>query len=308
MPFRFAITGAAGYIAPRHMRAIQETGNQLIAACDPHDSVGVLDRYAQHNTAFFTDIERFDRHLELLRRKGEGIDYLSICSPNHLHDAHCRLALRLGAHAICEKPLVIKPHNLDALESLATEHNRSIFPILQLREHPAIKELQSSAKAHQNVDLTYITPRGTWYAHSWKADTEKSGGIITNIGIHLIDALVMLYGEPLQYHLHYSSPTTAAGFLSLRRASVRWFLSTDPAITQGNPLRLITVDDQSVHLTGFEDLHTTAYRQILSGRGHSIATTKPSIELAHHLSNATVSTPSTTLQVHPYALKALQNT
>src|SRR5256885_10407617 len=226
-----AISGVAGYIAPRHLKAITETGNRLVAATDPHDAVGILDRYA-FDVRFFTEFERFDRHREKLRRgsAADRVDYLSICSPNYLHDAHIRLALRVGADAICEKPLVINPWNLDALEELERESGRRVHTVLQLRLHPsliALKEALGATRTRHVVSLTYITSRGHWYDVSWKGSPERSGGIATNIGIHFFDLLMWLFGPPVECDVHLTGPTKMAGQLELERATVRWFLSTD---------------------------------------------------------------------------------
>ncbi|MCL4168537.1 UNVERIFIED_CONTAM: hypothetical protein GTU68_024509, partial [Idotea baltica] len=251
----FALTGVAGYIAPRHLKAINDTGNRLIAALDPHDSVGILDRYSS-NVSFFTEFERFDRHLERIKRDSgrPGIDYLTICSPNYLHDAHIRLALRLGANAICEKPLVTNPWQLDALVELEKESPGNVSTILQLRVHPALIALKAKIDAapkdtKYNVDLTYITSRGPWYLYSWKGDISKSGGIATNIGIHFFDMLAWLFGPVEKSEVHLSDPLKMAGSLELPNANVRWFLSIDKtdlpkeAVDKGAPThRSITVD------------------------------------------------------------------
>ncbi len=229
----FAITGVAGYVAPRHLKAIKDTGNNLIAAVDPHDSVGILDSFFPQ-TSFFTEIERFDRHLEKLRRSNQDdkLDYLTICSPNHLHDAHMRLALRLGADVICEKPLVLNPWNLDLLEELEEETNSKIFTVLQLRLHPSLIKLKNEidnsdpSKKH-NVELSYITSRGLWYHYSWKAHPQKSGGIATNIGIHLFDLLIWIFGDIKECHVHHRNSNAMGGFIELERANVKWFLSID---------------------------------------------------------------------------------
>ena len=227
----FALTGAAGYIAPRHPKAIHDTGNRLVVALDPHDAVGVLDRFS-FDVRYFTEFERFDRHLEKLRRGSadQRIDYVSICSPNYLHDAHARTALRIGAHAICEKPLVINPWNLDALAELEAETGQRVFSVLQLRVHPALSALREQLLQRDevvDVNLTYITARGAWYFSSWKGSEDRSGGIATNIGIHLFDLLIWLFGYVTQSVLHVRSANKAAGYLELRRARVKWFLSVD---------------------------------------------------------------------------------
>lgn len=293
----FALTGVAGYIAPRHLKAINDTGNKLIAALDPHDSVGILDRYSS-NVSFFTEFERFDRHLERIKRDPgrPGIDYLTICSPNYLHDAHIRLALRLGANAICEKPLVTNPWQLDALVELEKESPGKVSTVLQLRVHPALIALKAKIDAapkdtKYNVDLTYITSRGPWYLYSWKGDISKSGGIATNIGIHFFDMLAWLFGPVEKSEVHLSDPLKMAGSLELPNANVRWFLSIDKtdlpqeAVDKGAPTyRSITVDGDEIEFSGgFTDLHTRVYEEVLKGNGFSMETARPSIELVYNL-------------------------
>lgn len=296
----FAITGVAGYVAPRHLRAIRETGNRLVAAVDPHDSVGVLDQFFPE-AAFFTEIERFDRHLEKLRRgaAGEKVDVVSVCSPNHLHDAHVRLALRVGADAICEKPLVLNPWNLDVLESLEAEYGRRVSTVLQLRVHPSLVALRdriraSSGRRHR-VRLSYVTARGTWYRYSWKGDVQRSGGVATNIGIHFFDLLLWLFGDAVRSEVHLAEPRRVAGFLELERADVQWFLSLDrndlpAAVPEGQTtFRSITVDGEEVEFSGgFRDLHTVVYERTLAGGGFGIADARPSIELVHRIRTADV--------------------
>ena len=297
MPHNFALIGAAGYIAPRHLRAIRDTGNRLVAAVDPHDAVGHLDQYG-FGVRFFTEIERFDRHLEKLRRgpAGDRVHYVTICSPNYLHDAHCRLALRTGAMAICEKPLVINPWNLDALEQLEAETHNRVFTVLQLRVHPALLKLRErllsddSGHPHE-VDLTYITARGGWYHVSWKGSDEKSGGVGTNIGVHFFDLLIWLFGPVLDCRVHLRDGARLSGVLHLRGARVRWFLSVDPADlppavrTAGRTtMRELTLDGKAVDFSeGFTDLHTRVYEEILAGRGFGISDARPSIELVHRI-------------------------
>jgi UDP-N-acetyl-2-amino-2-deoxyglucuronate dehydrogenase len=294
----FAITGAAGYIAPRHLKAIKDTGNKLICAVDPHDSVGILDRYFP-NTSFFVEFERFDRHIEKLRRssKEEKIDYLSICSPNYLHDAHMRLALRTGANAICEKPLVLNPWNLDALQELEEASEGNIYTILQLRVHPSLIELKQkiehSKTEKHDVTLTYVTSRGPWYRYSWKGIEEKSGGVATNIGIHFFDLLIWLFGKVQTSQLHLSTGAKMAGFLELEHANVKWFLSIDrndlpaEAVINGkSTFRSIMVDDAEIEFTdGFTDLHTRVYEETLAGNGFRISDARPSIQLVYELRN-----------------------
>lgn len=299
----FALTGVAGYIAPRHLKAIKDTGNQLVAAVDVHDSVGILDQFFP-NTSFFTQFERYDRHTELLRHKNspEKIDYVSICSPNYLHDAHIRHALRIGADAICEKPLVLNPWNLDALEEMEVEHGRKVYNILQLRVHPSLIELKKkldaagNGKRHQ-VKLTYITSRGLWYHYSWKGDKTKSGGIATNIGIHFFDMLMWFFGKPQHTEVHISQDDKIGGFLELANADVTWYLSLDKndlpeeAVNRGQTtFRSITIDGEEVEFSGgFTDLHTRVYEEILAGNGFGIHDARPSIELVHNIRNAPVS-------------------
>lgn len=302
MSKRFAMIGAGGYIAPRHMKAIRDTGNNLIAALDPADSVGIMDSYS-FDVAFFTEFERFDRHAEKLRRIGENekIDYVSICSPNYLHDAHIRFALRIGADAICEKPLVLNPWNIDALQELENETGRKVYNVLQLRMHPAIIALKEKIstepkKEKYNVDLTYITSRGKWYFSSWKGDIHKSGGVATNIGVHFFDMLMWIFGRVQSYEVHYNNEKKMAGFIELEKANVRWFLSVDREdvpdevkATGKNTFRSIMVDGEEFEFSeGFTDLHTAVYKDILAGKGFSIEEARPSIELVHELREASV--------------------
>jgi UDP-N-acetyl-2-amino-2-deoxyglucuronate dehydrogenase len=293
----FAMTGVAGFIAPRHLNAIRDTGHQLVAAVDPHDAVGILDRYS-FDTRFFTEIERFDRHLEKLRRGPlEGrVDWVTICSPNYLHDAHIRLALRVGANVICEKPLVINPWNLDALEELEAETGRQVCTVLQLRLHPVLVELkrqvtEAGAREKYEVCLTYVTARGGWYDVSWKGSAEHSGGVVTNIGIHFFDMLVWLFGDVESSQVHVREPKKASGRLELARANVRWFLSTDvrdlpfsAAPGSRTTFRSIAIDEKEIEFTeGFADLHTEVYREALAGRGFRIGDARQSIQLAHRI-------------------------
>lgn len=296
----FALIGAGGYIAPRHMKAIRDTGNKLVAAVDKSDSVGILDSFC-HDIAFFTEFERFDRHVEKLRRQGEDkrLHYVSICSPNYLHDAHIRFALRIGADAICEKPLVLNPWNIDALEEIERESGQKIYNILQLREHKSIIELRekvanSGSDKKYNIDLTYITSRGRWYFTSWKGEPAKSGGVATNIGVHFFDMLIWIFGGVKHQEVHLSEDSKMGGFLELERANVRWFLSVDkndlPEIAKsaGKPtFRSITVDgDEFEFSDGFTDLHTTVYHQILAGKGYGLSEVRPAINLVYELRNA----------------------
>ena len=300
MNANFAIIGVGGYIAPRHLKAIRDTGNTLIAACDPNDSVGLIDSYS-FDTSYFREFERFDRHVEKLRRMSpeRRIHYVTICSPNYLHDAHIRFALRVGADAICEKPLVLNPWNCDALQELEHETGRHINTILQLRVHPSIiafreQLLKQPSTEKTDINLTYITSRGKWYLVSWKGDSEKSGGLATNIGIHFFDLLIWLFGNVQGLEVHYASPTKTAGYLELDRARVRWFLSIDrndlPDSCKTNnktTFRSLTANNSEIEFSGgFTDLHTEVYRQILDGKGHGINDVKPSIQLAHDIRNA----------------------
>ncbi len=293
----FAITGVAGFVAPRHLEAIRATGNRLVAAVDPHDAVGVLDRFA-FDVRFFTEIERFDRHLEKLRRGPEEnrVHYLSICTPNYLHDAHIRMALRVGADAICEKPIVINPWNLDALQVLEQETGRRVNTILQLRLHPALTALkkriaEGDPQHRYRVNLTYMTSRGRWYQVSWKGVKERSGGLATNIGIHFFDMLLWLFGPVTASEVNIRDEWRTGGRLELQRADVSWFMSADPvdlpfAATPGKKttFRSITVDENEVEFSeGFTDLHTRSYEEILAGRGFGIDDARASIELAHRV-------------------------
>ena len=298
-PKNFAVTGVAGFVAPRHLNAIIDTGNRIVAAMDPHDAVGILDRYS-FDVRFFTEFERFDRHLEKLRRgpESERVDYLSVCSPNYLHDAHIRLALRVGAHALCEKPLVINPWNLDALQELEAESGRRVYTVLQLRLHPALIDLRAKLAAagkHHVVSLTYVTSRGRWYDVSWKGSVERSGGVAANIGIHFFDLLLWLFGPAQDSAVNLSEPKRMAGRLELERATVNWLLSTDradlPATTADGrtTFRSIIVDDQEVEFTeGFTDLHTRVYESVLAGKGFGIDDARPAIELVHQIRRARV--------------------
>jgi UDP-N-acetyl-2-amino-2-deoxyglucuronate dehydrogenase len=295
----FAITGVAGYVAPRHLQAIKDTGNRLVAAVDPHDSVGILDRYFS-DVSFFTEFERFDRHLENLKRNipGEKIDYLSICSPNNLHDAHIRLALRLGANAICEKPLVINPWNLDVLKELEDESVSKVYTVLQLRLLPSLIKLKKELSAKKNskkynVELTYITPRGLWYSYSWKGNPERSGGVSTNIGIHFFDLLLWLFGSEQKCNVHIFNSSHAGGFIEMENANIKWFLSLDKndipahAKESNSTYRSITVDNEEIEFSkGFTDLHTRVYENILDGNGYGIEDVRASIELAYKIRNA----------------------
>lgn len=293
----FALIGAAGYVAPRHMQAMRAVKGDLKVAYDPNDSVGVIDSHFP-DAHFFTEFERFDRHVDKLRRRGEKIDYISICSPNHLHDAHCRFALRSGAGAICEKPLVLNPWNIDGLAEIEHDTGRRISTILQLRLHPAIIALRDrfakDNKRHK-VDLTYITSRGRWYYASWKGDDSKSGGVATNIGVHFFDMLSFVFGPVRRNEAHLREPERAAGFLECANADVSWFLSVDrndlPPEVQGKKttFRSITVDGEEVEFSeGFTDLHTRSYEEILAGRGFGLDDVRPSVEIVSTFRHAPV--------------------
>ncbi len=296
----FVLIGAGGYIAPRHMKAIKDTGNNLLAALDKHDSVGILDSYFP-KADFFTEFERFDRHCEKLRRNGSPIDYVTVCSPNYLHDAHARFGLRIGADVICEKPVVLNPWNVEALMEIEKETAKKIFTIQQLRLHPAILELKrkiagdTSSKKY-TVQLKYITARGNWYHSSWKGDIHKSGGIATNIGIHFFDLLLWIFGDVQQSNVTQYSATAAAGTLALARADVNWELSIDekqlPASIrdQGKKKwRSLEVDGKEIPLNdGFDELHTEAYKEILDNKGIGLVEAGKAIALAHQIRNINI--------------------
>lgn len=298
----FALIGAAGFVAPRHFKAIKDTGNTLIAALDPHDSVGILDSYFPE-ARFFTSFERFERHLEKLRFQTEEprVEYVSICSPNYLHDTHTRLALHVGADAICEKPLVINEWNLRSLEELEAKTGRKVYTVLQLRLLPPLVELKERLEAqpnrrNQDVVLTYITRRGQWYHTSWKGDEEKSGGLAMNIGIHFFDLLTWLFGKAERSEVHLARPDKMAGLLELEWARVRWYLSVDvndlPEATRRAgkfAFRSITLDGQEMEFSeGFTDLHTRVYEQVLAGNGFGIDAARPSIEMVYGIRHADV--------------------
>ncbi|MBW6478681.1 MAG: Gfo/Idh/MocA family oxidoreductase [Bacteroidales bacterium] len=297
-PVQFGLIGAAGYIAPRHMKAIKDTGNNLLAALDPFDSVGIIDGYFP-DADFFTEPERFDRHMDKLRRIGsKTMDYVSICSPNYLHDSHIRMTLRNQAHAICEKPLVLNPWNVNALAEIEKETGKKIFNILQLRHHHAVLSLKEKidkgqANKKHDIDLTYITSRGSWYFYSWKGNQEKSGGIATNIGVHFFDMLTWIFGNVQQNIVHLSAKNKAAGFLELEKARVRWFLSVDrkdlpeEISSKGQfTYRSIEVDGSEFEFSGgFTDLHTVSYQHILDGKGFGLECARPSISIVHDIRN-----------------------
>jgi len=291
----FALIGAAGFIAPRHLRAIKETGNKLVAALDKVDSVGILDKYFT-DTDFFVEYERFDRHIEKLSRKKTPIDFLTICSPNYLHDSHIRFGLRHGASVICEKPLVLNPWNVEALSQLEKETGKQVYNILQLRLHPDIIALKEKVLAGDpnkiyDIDLTYITGRGKWYYTSWKGDLIKSGGIATNIGIHFFDMLIWIFGDMVDSNVHIRNHDRAAGFLQLKNARVRWFLSINENTIPENisaksqrTYRSIIMEKQELEFSdGFSDLHTKSYQAILLNAGFPLLDALPSINLVHKI-------------------------
>lgn len=308
----FALIGAAGYIAPRHMSAIADLGHMLTTAFDPHDCVGILDKYFP-KTSFFTEFERFDRHVDKLHREGAAVDYVSVCSPNYMHDAHIRFGLRNSADVICEKPTVLNPWNLDALESIEKESSNKIFNILQLRHHPAIVELKKNidegdADRIYDIDLTYMTARGNWYYASWKGDIQKSGGIVTNIGIHFFDMLIWVFGAVKDNIVHVHTHDRAAGILRLEKANVRWFLSINGELvfeeTNKSVYRSLEINGSSFDFsTGFEGLHTTSYEHILKGNGFSLDDCRSSIELVYNIRNARLSALKE--DYHPLAKKPL---
>jgi UDP-N-acetyl-2-amino-2-deoxyglucuronate dehydrogenase len=312
----FAIIGCGGHVAPKHLRAIKETDNDLVVAVDKNDSVGILDSYS-FDVKFFEEFERFDRHVENLRRKGNDkkVDYVSICSPNYLHDAHVRWALKSGADAICEKPLSINPWNVDALEEFEKRYENRVYNILQLRNHPLLLDLEGkvreSGEKHE-VDLTYITPRGNWYHQSWKGDVEKSGGLAMNIGVHFFDMLLWIFGDLKNYEVNYSDPKTISGNLELEKANVKWFLSVnkndlpegyfEKRILKGESTsyRSILIDGKEINFTdGFSNLHTETYRKILNGEGLGIRETKPAIDLVYKVRTGDIMTGSD-VNIHPF--------
>jgi UDP-N-acetyl-2-amino-2-deoxyglucuronate dehydrogenase len=312
----FALIGAAGYIAPRHMQAIRATGNNLVAALDPNDSVGIIDSYFPE-ADFFTEFERFDRYLDKLLRKNHSncVDYISICSPNYLHDSHMRFALRAGANAICEKPLVLNPWNIDGLLEIERDTGKKVSTILQLRIHPAIVALRTKVQSEHRsskyeVDLTYITSRGHWYLQSWKGDIKKSGGIATNIGVHFFDMLHFLFGKLQGNDLHFSSDTRASGFLEYEHARVRWFLSIDSSdIPEGlrkegkKTFRCLTIDKSELEFSdGFTDLHIRSYEAILAGNGFGLEENLVAIETVAGIRNSSINRGAHG-EVHPFCLK-----
>lgn len=291
----FALIGTAGYIAPRHMKAIQDTNNRIVAALDPFDSVGIIDSYFPE-ADFFTEFERFDRHLEKLRREGRNLDYTSVCTPNYLHDAHIRFGMRHGSDVICEKPIVLNPWNIEALEEIEQETGQKVYNILQLRLHPSVialkEKVEKAGKDEKyDIDLTYITSRGNWYYTSWKGDTSKSGGIATNIGVHFYDMLQWIFGEVQENVVHVHTHDRAAGYLEFEKARVRWFLSinydTLPAEVKQKGLRTyrsILIEEEEFEFSGgFTELHTRSYEGILAGEGFRISEAKPAIQIVHDI-------------------------
>ena len=293
----FALIGVAGYIAVRHVRAIKETGNRLVASLDRFDSVGFMDSYFPE-ADFFTEFERFDRHIAKLSRQGTKVEYVGICSPNYLHDSHIRFALRNDADAICEKPLVLNPWNIDALQDYEQETGRKVWNILQLRHHQAIIDLKEKVRSGPadkiyDIDLSYITSRGNWYHYSWKGDMEKSGGVATNIGVHFFDMLTWIFGDEKRNKVHFLKGDKAAGYLELERARVRWFLSIDyedipPQIKEAGQrtFRSITIDGEEIEFSGgFTDLHTVSYKNILEGKGYGLEAARKSIQTVYTIRN-----------------------
>lgn len=299
-PINFALIGASGYIATRHMKAIRDTGNRITAMLDPFDSIGIIDSFFP-DAEFFSEPERFDRHLDKMRRAGSSkVEYVSICSPNYLHDAHIRVALRNQAHAICEKPLVLNPWNIDALAEIERETGKKISNILQLRLHDSIRQLKSDVEQQQgtffDVDLTYITSRGKWYHRSWKGDESKSGGVATNIGIHFFDMLTWIFGPVEQSLVHLHTDDKAAGLLRLKNAQVRWMLSIDendlPEEVRGQKrtYRSIRVNGSEFEFSeGFTELHTESYKNILAGNSFGLEDARPSIDIVYHIRNSAMS-------------------
>lgn len=295
---KFALVGAAGYIAPRHMRAIRDTGNTLVAAVDKNDSVGIIDSYFP-DTAFFTEFERFDRHLEKIKRRDHAVDYLSICSPNYLHDAHIRFGLRYGADVICEKPIALNPWNIDALQEIEKENEGSIYNILQLRLHDSIKQVKKMVDEGPedkiyDFDLTYQTSRGNWYYASWKGDEEKSGGIATNIGVHFFDMLGWIFGDVKANIVHLHTHDRAAGYLEFDKARVRWFLSinydTLPEEIKAKGMRTyrsMTIDGEEIEFSeGFTELHTLSYQDVLDGGGFTLEDSRQAIQTVFDIRHA----------------------
>lgn len=314
---RFGLIGVAGYIAPRHLKAIKETGNVLSCALDCYDSVGIMDSYFP-DADFFTEFERFDRHIDKLRRKGYGLDFLSVCSPNYLHDSHIRFGLRSGVSVICEKPLVLNPWNIEGLEAIEKESGKRVYNILQLRLHSSIiglrkkvqEILQKEPDKVFDVELTYITSRGKWYFVSWKGDIAKSGGVATNIGVHFFDMLTWIFGEVGDSVVHYLDAQSASGILELKNARVRWFLSVNARVLpkqaqEKRTFRLISVDGEEIEFSeGFADLHTESYKDILNGGGFGLQEVKTSIDIVHTIRNAEI--VGLKGDYHPFLMKIMQ--
>ena len=294
----FGLIGVAGYIAVRHLKAIKETGNNLQASLDKFDCVGILDSYFPESD-FFVEFERFDRHIDKLRRTGTKVDFFSICSPNYLHDSHIRFALRNKADAICEKPVVLNPWNVDALQQIENETGKHVYTVLQLRLHPRIIELREKIRKGPkdkiyNIDLSYITSRGNWYKVSWKGDLQKSGGVATNIGVHFFDMLGWIFGSTKSSIIHISEPDKAAGYLELENARIRWFLSLDendiPRIQREKgkrTFRSIFIEGEEIEFSeGFTDLHTLTYQAILAGNGFGLEDARQSVETVYNIRNS----------------------
>ncbi len=288
---KFAIIGVGGYIAPRHLKAIKDTGNEVTVALDKNDSVGIIDSYFP-DAKFFTEFERFDRYVEKIKKDNDHIDYVSVCSPNYLHDAHIRFALRVGADVICEKPIVLNPWNIDSLSNIEQETGRKISPILQLRHHPSIIDLKNKIDLKRNkkynVKIKYIAPRGKWYDISWKGNIQKSGGIATNIGVHFFDLVTWVFGKTINNTVKYHEERKASGFLELEYADVQWQLSVDnddlPDNKSQKTFRSITIDGDEIEFSdGFTDLHTVSYQKILNGQGFNLEDTREAIEIVSHI-------------------------
>jgi UDP-N-acetyl-2-amino-2-deoxyglucuronate dehydrogenase len=313
----FALIGASGYIAPKHLHAIKDSGNQLIAAYDPNDSVGILDSYFPE-TDFFTEFERFDRHLDMLKRDNRILNYLSICSPNYLHDAHIRYGLKLNAHVICEKPIVLNPWNLERLMEMEKETDKHVYNILQLRLHKSILELKERVMLAPkdkvfDIDLSYISARGKWYYTSWKGDVQKSGGIATNIGVHFFDMLSWIFGDVTSNIVHLHEHDRAAGYLEFSRARVRWFLSINADTLPQSVFNLgqttyrnMTIEGEEIEFSeGFTDLHALSYKEILNGNGFRIQEALPAIQIVHQI--RTLTPLGLVNDYHPFAKKPLSS-
>ncbi|MBN1175952.1 Gfo/Idh/MocA family oxidoreductase [Candidatus Woesearchaeota archaeon] len=310
----FAIIGVGGYIAPRHLNAIKENGNTVVASVDKSDSVGIMDKYFP-DASFFTEFERFDRHCEKLKQSNsnEKIDFVTVCSPNYLHDAHIRFGLRLGANVICEKPIVLNPWNIDSLINIEKETGKKVYTVLQLRYHPTIVDLKKriekeSKNEKYEIELTYMTPRGKWYFHSWKADLEKSGGIATNIGVHFFDMLTWIFGDVIKQEVHLNETKKMSGYLQLEKANVKWFLSLDRTdlpkenLIDNKPFRSIVIDGEELEFSsGFTDLHTEVYKKTLEGKGFTISDALPSIKIVSEM--RTLPVVNSSINKHPLVKK-----